>query len=101
LDLVDVSTFWWVVVWLLIGFLPFEVYAALSKKKGDTFSENVWDWFGIKKSKPYGPLRRLVLAGFMTSLSAHFIFGTGPTALIVFAVPVAGIIVYSLAKERK
>jgi hypothetical protein len=97
--------YWWL-AWLLIGFLPIELWAAV-KTKGtpDTFSEFVWWAFGIRPRKTGHAVkaqrfRQLILAGFMISLSTHFVLGWGPQGIILFGVPVAAIIGYSTLKER-
>jgi len=87
--------------WLALIFLPYELYAAFSKKKGDTLSENVWDWFAIKKTDAkYGSLRRLTLMAFLVSLSSHFVYTTSVFWVILFGVGVAGSIVYHYAREK-
>lgn len=53
---------------LLAVFLAFaipEAYAVVSKKRGDTLSENIRRWLGIEPRKPRGKVMRLlwVLSG--------------------------------------
>jgi hypothetical protein len=67
----------WTVVWLLwLGmFAVVEGAALLNKKPGDTLSEHVWDWFGIR-GKPKGyQARRFVLLVFLAWLTTHFLTG--------------------------
>jgi hypothetical protein len=88
--------------WLLLLFLPYEVYGAFSEKKGDTLSENVWDWFAVKnKQAKYGRARRFILLGFLVTLSFHFVYATSPAWMILFAVGMAASIAYHYAAERK
>lgn len=88
------------IIWLVVIFLPYEVYAALSKTPGDTLSENVWDWFAVKHTQAkYGKLRRFVLWGFITALASHFIYATTVIPVIVFGVGIAWAIYYHYAHE--
>ena len=92
------------VVWIgwLVLFLLYEVYAAKAEPKGDTLSENVWDWFGVKTYRPLAPLRRAVLAAFMLNLTSHFVFGwPGGASVIIAGVPVGLVIAYAIAFERR
>lgn len=92
---------WYWLIFLGVVFLTYEIYAAFSKKKGDTLSENVWDWFAIKKvDAPYGPFRRFVLMGFMTSLTSHFVYATPVGYVIAFGVGVVWSILYYYLVER-
>lgn len=87
-------------IWLVVIFLPFELWAAFSKKKGDTFSENVWDWFAIRRlDAPLGFLRRFFLAAFLTGLGSHFLFATSVVPVIVFGVGVGWSIYYHYTHE--
>lgn len=91
--------YWLMVIFLF--FLPYEVYAAFSKKKGDTLSENVWDWFAIKRPwMKYGRLRRFILWAFLTGLVSHFIYATTVVPVIVFGVGVAWSIFYHYKYEK-
>lgn len=68
---------WWTVGWLVwIGmFFAIEVPAIRNKTVGDTLSEHVWKWFGIK-DKPSGyKWRRLSLVTFLAWLVIHFLTG--------------------------
>lgn len=100
------ATPWWL-AWLILGFLPVELFAAV-KTRGtpDTFSEFVWWVFGIKPRKSGHVVkarrtRKLILAGFMSSLWLHFVEGWGPQGIIVFGVGVAFTIAYAVAFERE
>lgn len=87
--------------WLLL-FLVYEVYAAKAEPKGDTLSENVWDWFGVRGYRPWAPVRRAFLGAFMLTLTAHFVFARpGGLGVILAGVPVALIIAYSICFERR
>lgn len=64
--------------WLLwiIAFLVWEGLALFNKKKGDTLSEHVWDWFSVKEqSSRKRTIRMVGLVGFMAWLSIHFVTG--------------------------
>lgn len=92
------------IVWLgwLALFLLYEIYAAKAEPKGDTLSENVWDWFGVKTYKPYSGLRRGILGAFMGVLSCHFVFGEpGGLGVILSGLPVGAVIAYALIFEGK
>jgi hypothetical protein len=92
------------IVWLgwIVLFLLYEVYAAKAAPKGDTLSENVWDWFGVKTYKPFSGLRRCVLGAFMTVLGTHFVFGEpGGLGVILSGIPTGLVIFYALAFEGK
>jgi hypothetical protein len=97
----DWTTWYWV-GWLLIGFLPIELYAAWSKEKGDTLSENIWDWFAIvARGKKHGRLRRFILLGFISVLASHFIFATPATWVVIFGAGIGWAIWYSLKHDRR
>lgn len=65
--------------WLLWGvyFLILEAVAIFRKTTGDTLSEHIWMWFGVRDDKPglWGWIRRIALTLFMIWLTVHFIFG--------------------------
>jgi hypothetical protein len=93
---------WWWLIWIAAVFLPYELYAAFSKKKGDTLSENVWAWFAINQPDArYGRLRRLVLIGFWCALGSHFVYGTPVTFVVIFGVGMAASVWFHYRKERK
>lgn len=68
--------FSWAWVGWILAFLVIEGLALFNKDKGDTLSENVWRWFGVK-GKPSGKnsLRTMGLMGFMIWLAIHFVSG--------------------------
>jgi hypothetical protein len=56
-------------------FAVVEGAALINKKPGDTLSEHVWSWFGIR-GKPAGyKARRFALLAFMAWLTTHFLTG--------------------------
>jgi hypothetical protein len=81
---------WYTVAWIgWIGYFAIveglAIHASTKARvngKGtlDTLSEHVWLWFGIKgdvkdRNTAWGFARRMMLCGFMTWLSIHFILG--------------------------
>ncbi len=67
----------WTVGWALwlVMFLAIEGAALFNKERGDTLSEHVWKWFGIK-GKPKGyKWRRFAFLSFWAWLSVHFFTG--------------------------
>lgn len=94
------DVFW--LTWLLLLFLPFEIWMALDKKPGGTLSENVWEWIALrKKDAKYGRTRRFILMGFLVSLAAHFVFETMVIWVILFGIGVAASIAYHYVFERR
>jgi hypothetical protein len=90
------------IVWIgwLILFLIYELYAAWAPPLGDTLSENVWKWFGVRQSKPFARYRRGALALFMVTLTCHFVLGEpGGEWIVLTGLPVAGIILYAALRE--
>jgi hypothetical protein len=88
-------------VWLLIIFLPYELYAAFTKKKGDTLSENTWDWFAIKnRGAKFRNARRFILLGFWVSLGSHFVFATTVLPVILFGIGMGWSIWYYYRREK-
>jgi len=89
--------------WLLL-FLIYEVGAALSKRRGDTLSENVGDWVGVKKwqrgERRFSLLRRFILLAFMVSLTAHLVWGTTVVPVIVFGALLGVVIALGILKEK-
>jgi len=65
--------FSWAWVGWILAFIFIEGLALFNKKKGDTLSENVWRWFGVKSSGK--SLRTMGLFGFMLWLTIHFVSG--------------------------
>jgi hypothetical protein len=91
------------VVWIgwLVLFLVYELYAAKSRQSGDTFSENTWDWFGVRRPKPWGLARRAVLAAFLLSLTGHLVMGWTVVPVCVLGAGVGVVIVRAVGWERK
>ena len=101
---------WWWLAWLLVFFLPPELWAAIrTPGRADTFSEWIWRAFGVPRKK--GPLagrppvkwaraRRTVLAAFMGSLSGHFVFGWSAVPLMIFGAGVTAVLVRAVGWER-
>ena len=86
----------------LAAFLIVELFAAFSEKRGDTLSENVWHWFGVRgNDRPASLVRRCAMFAFMVSLGAHFVFGTTVGPVIGFGAVVGAVIIFSTVKERK
>ena len=74
----------WTIAWLawlgLFGII--ESAALFNSKSGDTLSEHVWAWFGVRTSATsdktvtwWTRTRRVVLLGFLAWLSVHFLGG--------------------------
>ena len=62
------------IMWIVM-FLVIEGKAIIDKDRGDTLSEHVWKWFGVK-SKPLGwKQRRWALAAFLGWLTTHLVTG--------------------------
>lgn len=64
--------------WLAL-FIVIEAWALIRRKRDDTLSENVWDWFCLRGSKtgktPWCIIRRILFIGFWAWLSIHFVTG--------------------------
>lgn len=89
------------IAWLLLIFLPYELYAALSPKDGDTLSENIWDWFAIKnKAAKHGRIRRFALIGMLVTLSFHFVYQTSVVWFILFSIGGVASIAYHYLREK-
>lgn len=99
----DWTVFWWL-GWVFAIFLPIELYAALRKQPGGTFSETVWRWFGVRTNRPVplGMVRRGILACFLESLTLHLVGGGDGTwiPVAVFGAGVGAIIGYAMVFER-
>lgn len=68
------------IAWLLMGvyFVIVEGKAIADKRRGDTLSEHVWDWFCLKPGSADTPWRMVKRWGFIifwTWLTLHFVFG--------------------------
>jgi len=85
--------------WLAL-FLLYEIVAARSRASGDTLSEMVWYWFGVRTARRYAILRRLFLAAFLVALLAHLVLGASVLPVIVTGGLVAAVIVYAAFFER-
>lgn len=69
---------WYTAAWLaLIAFgLTVEGIALADKDPGDTASEHIWKWFGVKGKNGGGwTWKRYVLAALMVWLTGHFVWG--------------------------
>ena len=87
----------WSWAWLawLVAFLAVEVPAALRKGRLDTFSENVWEWFGTKAKKG-------ILAVFLLTLAAHLVTERpGAWGIIVTGLPIVVIVLIQFFKRGK
>jgi len=69
----DLFTIGWI-VWLLM-FGAIEGAALANKRKGDTLSEHVWQYFSIKHKGKGWRLRRFSLLAFLAWLVVHFLTG--------------------------
>jgi len=83
--------------WLSL-FLAMEVGAALSRESGDTFSERIWAWCGVRPVRPGRWWRVGAIAVFLGELVLHFAAGpgywwSGEEAVIVTAIPLVVAIV--------
>ena len=69
------------VLWLgiILYFVVVETIALVRKKRGDTLSEHVWDWFCLKGKKDgksaWCIIRRVLFFGFWLWLTVHFLSG--------------------------
>ena len=104
----DLMGFWWL-AWLGVFFLPVELWAAIkTPTRADTFSELVWFWFGVPRTKgpyayrwvPFARLRRTILAAFMGSLSTHLVLGWSVIPVALFGGGVVIVIVRAVGWER-
>lgn len=66
-------------VGIVIYFVIVEGVALVRKKRGDTLSEHVWDWFCLKGEKDgksaWCIVRRVLFFGFWIWLTVHFLSG--------------------------
>lgn len=76
---------WYWIAWVVVAFLPLELYAVFNKDPGDTFSENWWALFGILGDAPVWLHVTGVLITIVTGvwLTGHLAFGLwgGPTKI--------------------
>ncbi len=64
------------IVWLGV-FVPLEAYGLWTNRRGDTLSENVWNWFHVMDKRPtvLTWILRAVLLIFLGWLAGHLVFG--------------------------
>ena len=66
-------------VGIIVYFVIVEGVALVRKKRGDTLSEHVWDWFCLKGEKDgksaWCIVRRVLFFGFCIWLTVHFLSG--------------------------
>ena len=69
------------IAWIGFGvyFLVFEIPALIRKRRGDTLSEHVWDWFCLRGKKDgksaWCIIRRIFFYAFWVWLTVHFLSG--------------------------
>ena len=67
----------WIAV--IVWFVVWEAWAIIRKRRGDTLSEHVWDWFCLRGKKAnksrWCIIRRVIFFGFWTWLTIHFLTG--------------------------
>ena len=90
-------------IWLLL-FLSYELFAAFNKPKGDTLSEVVGDWTGLRKwrreIRQWSLGRRTVLLLFLVSLTLHLVWGTTVIPVAVLGAILACVIAIGIFKEK-
>lgn len=72
---------WWAVLW--VGFVAYfvvvEAAALRDRRRGDTLSEHVWDWFCLRGRKhgksAWCIIRRICFYAFWVWLTVHFLSG--------------------------
>jgi len=69
------TSYTWLWIGWLVLFFAIEGPALANKKPGDTLSEHVWQWFGVKGQGRFVRVRRLFLLVLMCWLSVHFLTG--------------------------
>jgi hypothetical protein len=94
---------WYWLIWLVVIFLIYELYAArFTPDKKDTFSEWSWDVFAVRRrGAPYGPLRRFILQGMTISLYFHLNYATSAWPVGIFGVGVAWTLLYHFGIEMR
>ncbi len=91
-------------LWLGLS-VVMEIETAISREPGDTLSERVWSWFGIRPYVRAQFWRLPVLAVFLLVLGGHFVTGgvfwwCGGAAVAVTGTPLGVVIVRGvIAKE--
>jgi len=94
----------WISFWGL--FLVLEVTAAISAQPGDTMSERLWNWIGIRPPRPVRLWRVPAVVVFVAILLGHFAQGgtlwwTSGGAVIVTSLPVAAAVLLGFRENRK
>lgn len=92
------SYYWLAVIWVVF-FIP-EVVAAI-RKRGGTFSEWVWDSFGVRHYRRVSVGRRAVLAVFLLYLTGHLVLEWPAIGVIVLAVPLGFLILLAVWENRR
>ena len=66
-------------IFIIVWFAVWETIAIVRKKRGDTLSEHVWQWFSLKggkdKLKPWQAGLRFAFLAFWAWLTLHFLSG--------------------------
>lgn len=66
-------------VGIILYFVVWETIALIRKKRGDTLSEHVWDWFCLRGKKhnksSWCVTRRVLFIAFWAWLTLHFVTG--------------------------
>lgn len=91
--------------WLAL-FLAMELGAAASRECGDTFSERLWNWLGVRPVRQGRWWRCGAIVLFLAELSAHFVLGSGhwwtsEWAVVVTATPLAVAMVTGALRHRR
>lgn len=69
----DWASLYWL-AWLVIGFLPLELWALITGRPQDTLSDNVWRLTGVSHGGPWS-FAHFAVAALMVWLLFHFVFG--------------------------
>ena len=91
--------------WLAL-FLVLELSAAVNAEAGDTFSERIWNWTGIRP-RHLSRLWRVPIVGlFMAELTAHFATGgdrwwTGGLAVVLTGIPVGVVVLRGVFQKQQ
>jgi len=91
--------------WLAL-FLVLELSAAVNAEAGDTFSERIWNWTGIRPRRLSRLWRVPIVGLFMAELTAHFATGgdrwwTGGLAVLLTGIPVGVIVLRGVFQKRE
>lgn len=92
---------YWLLGWLGLGFGLVEGLALAHHKTVSTFSYSVWVWLGTYTHPDNRWLRQLIFQPFFIVLDLHFAFGLGGRWLIVSAVPLVGLVLWSTFVKRE